>query len=75
MRVKGMMAGLATLLGIAAALACLPGYAGAEQPGHQVNLAGLIWHGSLSKAMSVAAKEGKPVLHLQMFGRLDDALC
>ena len=40
-----------------------------------VTLAGLTWHGSLDEALQLARKQGKPVLHLQMFGKLDDAFC
>jgi hypothetical protein len=40
-----------------------------------VELAGATWHGSFDQALQVAKSEGKPVLHFQMFGRLDDAYC
>lgn len=40
-----------------------------------VVLAGLTWHSSLDDALQIARKENKPVLHLQMFGRLNDEFC
>jgi hypothetical protein len=40
-----------------------------------VTLAGKTWHGSLDEALAIAKEENKPVLHLQMFGKLDDAFC
>ncbi len=41
----------------------------------KVKIAGVIWENSLDDAKIRAAREKKPVLHLQMFGRLDDAYC
>jgi hypothetical protein len=48
---------------------------GAQPEPKIVELAGLEWHGSLGAALQIAKKENKPVLHLQMFGKLDDAYC
>ena len=45
------------------------------QPMNDVNLAGVLWHGSLEDAEKIAQQENKPILHLQIFGRLDDAYC
>ncbi|MGI8922623.1 MAG: hypothetical protein ACR2HJ_01055 [Fimbriimonadales bacterium] len=41
----------------------------------KVVLAGVTWESSLAESLVRANRENKPVLHLQMFGRLDDALC
>jgi hypothetical protein len=41
----------------------------------RVTLAGVTWEPSLVNAEFRAKVEHKPILHLQMFGRLDDALC
>lgn len=38
-------------------------------------LAGVEWQTSLAAATRKAEATGKPILHLQMFGRLDDAYC
>jgi hypothetical protein len=46
-----------------------------SEPTRPVMLAGKTWHGSLDEALVIARRENKPVLHLQMFGKLDDALC
>ncbi len=40
-----------------------------------VEIAGSLWHSSLNQALLLATKLDKPVLHLQMFGRLDDEFC
>lgn len=44
-----------------------------EKP--RVVLAGVTWENSLEAALARAAKENRPVLHLQMFGNLDDEFC
>ena len=44
-------------------------------PSVNVEIAGATWHGSFDEAVERAMKEDKPVLHLQMFGKLDDAYC
>ena len=41
----------------------------------RVTIAGVEWESSLEAAKAEARKSGKPILHLQMFGRLDDAFC
>jgi len=41
----------------------------------KVVLRGVAWESSLDAALARANKENKPVLHLQMFGDLDDAFC
>ena len=47
-----------------------------EQPARgNVEIAGVLWHGTLERARVIAEKEQKPILLLQMFGRLDDAMC
>jgi hypothetical protein len=40
-----------------------------------VELADATWLGSFEAATRAAAQQGKPILHFQMFGRLDDAYC
>lgn len=40
-----------------------------------VEVAGAVWHGSFSEAQKIAKQQSKPILHFQMFGRLDDAFC
>jgi len=40
-----------------------------------VTVAGVPWQNSFETAKALARSEGKLVLHLQMFGRLDDAFC
>ena len=40
-----------------------------------ITLAGQTWRGSLQEALAIAKWENKPVLHLQMFGKLDDDYC
>jgi hypothetical protein len=40
-----------------------------------VMVAGVAWDSSLGSAEARAKREHKPILLLQMFGRLDDALC
>jgi hypothetical protein len=41
----------------------------------RTEIAGLGWHDSLPAAYAESKATGKPVLVLQMFGRLDDAFC
>jgi len=41
----------------------------------KIVLAGVTWENSLEAALARSAKENKPVLHLQMFGNLDDEFC
>ena len=48
------------------------GPAGAKR---SVEVAGVEWLSSLDAAMPKAHSEGKLILHLQMFGDLDDAFC
>jgi hypothetical protein len=38
-------------------------------------IAGVQWETSLTNAISRAKRERKPILHLQLFGKLNDALC
>ena len=38
-------------------------------------VAGVSWHSDLKAASEQARREDKPILLLQMFGRLDDELC
>ena len=64
----------ALLLTIALATVCGAGTttiagAGKTRVGH------IFWENSLQAAEARAQREHKPILHLQMFGRLDDALC
>lgn len=33
------------------------------------------WHASLDEAVAAARKSGKPVLHFQLLGRLDQEFC
>lgn len=40
-----------------------------------VTLAKASWLGSWDSAKREAARDGRPILHLQMFGELDDAFC
>jgi ABC-type proline/glycine betaine transport system substrate-binding protein len=40
-----------------------------------VQVGDVAWVESLEAAMPIAKREGKPILHLQMFGRLDDDFC
>ena len=40
-----------------------------------VSLAGTPWYSDLSIATKIAEREKKPLLILQMMGRLDDAFC
>ncbi len=47
----------------------------AERTFANVELAGAVWHGSFSEAQKIAKQQDKPILHFQMFGRLDDAYC
>jgi hypothetical protein len=49
--------------------------ASAKPTSKKVVLAGVPWESSLDAAKPRAKKEGKPILHLQMFGRLDDSFC
>jgi hypothetical protein len=44
-------------------------------PALNVEIAGATWLGSFDEAVERAMSEDKPVLHLQMFGKLDDAYC
>jgi hypothetical protein len=41
----------------------------------KVTLAGVVWENSLADALARAREEGKPVLHLQMFGSLEAEFC
>ena len=75
MRVNAILAGLVVCGTFAAVSTGRSMIASTAEPAHPVVLAGLKWYGSLAEATSVAAKDNKPVLHLQMFGRLDDAFC
>ena len=74
MRVKAILASLTVFGGFAATAMNWPSSVPVE-PAHPVTLAGLTWLGSLNEAIAIAAQENKPVLHLQIFGRLDDAFC
>ena len=66
--------GAAALVGAAALMQ--PVTANAAKPAQpKVSLAGLTWESSLQDALTKASLENKPVLHLQMFGKLDDAFC
>ena len=38
-------------------------------------VAGVPWHTSIEAAMKRAKREGKPILHMQMFGKLDEEFC
>jgi hypothetical protein len=38
-------------------------------------LAGVVWESSFAAAKARAEREGKPVLLLQLFGRLDEEFC
>jgi hypothetical protein len=40
-----------------------------------VRIAGVDWEPTFERARSRAAREGKPVLQLHMFGRLDEQFC
>lgn len=44
-----------------------------EKP--KIVLEGVTWENSLEDALAQAKAENKPVLHLQMFGNLDDEFC
>lgn len=74
---------IASLVAVSAAIIAMAGNGPAPSPGSKdakpaspiVELAGATWHGSFDQALLVAKSEGKPVLHFQMFGRLDDAYC
>jgi hypothetical protein len=44
-----------------------------EKP--KVVIGGVTWENNLEVALTRAKKENKPVLHLQMFGNLDDEFC
>ncbi len=33
------------------------------------------WHGSLDEAIRAARESGRPILHFQLLGRLDDEFC
>lgn len=45
------------------------------EPKATVNVAGIQWYNTLEAAKRQAQREKKPILHLQMFGRIDDAYC
>ena len=69
--IVGCVAGLAS---------CIP----AQQSADSTALAGfdrkvkpgaVRWHSSHAAALAAAAKSGKPVLHFQLLGRLDDEFC
>lgn len=54
----------------------LPGAAGAGAATNPTVRPGLIrWHGDQARAHSAARATGKPVLHFQMMGRLDERFC
>ena len=46
-----------------------------DSPPKSVSLAGTPWYSDLSVATKIAEREKKPLLILQMMGRLDDAFC
>ena len=39
------------------------------------DVAGVGWHNSFEDARQVSRATGKPILHLQMFGKLNDEFC
>jgi hypothetical protein len=64
------------LAGLAAAfVAPTPGGSSDRLPPPAVEIAGVTWLPSLEEAKSKAAAEGKPILHFQLLGRLDDEFC
>jgi hypothetical protein len=44
-------------------------------PKATVTVVGIRWYNSLEAAKQQAKREKKPILHMQMFGRIDDAYC
>jgi len=46
-----------------------------EKASHDVEIAGSVWRTSFEEAKYLAQEQGKPILHLQMFGELDDEFC
>ena len=38
-------------------------------------MGGITWEISFKSAIARASREHKPILHLQLFGKLNDALC
>jgi hypothetical protein len=76
------MRNLATLAAVSAAIIALatspaeaPTKAAPAKDYGTVQLAGATWLGSFDEAVRQARESGRPILHLQMFGRLDDAYC
>jgi len=68
--------GAATIAGAATFVAPMtPEATRPTKPRPKVTVAGLTWENSLGDALAIAQKTNKPVLHLQMFGKLDDAFC
>ncbi len=47
----------------------------AEPSASSPNNCGITWETSLKNAIARASREHKPILHLQLFGKLTDALC
>jgi hypothetical protein len=70
--VSAWAVGAAALVG--ALVVAQPGFAGTRTDG-AVALEGVTWIEGLDRAAARASKLGRPFLHLQMMGRLDDEFC
>ena len=79
MKTKALVVTFASVAVVGAGFHLNPGSAEAAKPTDvappSVTLAGLTWYNSLDTALAKAKAEDKPVLHLQMFGKLDDDYC
>ena len=67
-------AGLLLVLAGNARSEALSGGSRTEAPA-PTRIAGVTWETSVARAMERARREGKPILLLQLFGRLDEEFC
>lgn len=72
-----MRVGAAAIVAVAAILAIGAGIENAPAPpkSKKTLVAGVAWETSFEAAKQQAKKEGKPILLMQLFGKLDEEFC
>jgi len=61
-----------TLIALPLVVVALASMGASPHPPKRVNYAGIAWEATIEGAKARAVKEGRPILHLQTFGKLDD---
>jgi len=72
MKAHRLIAGAAS---VALVLLTVAGWAGSTASKGTTKVGAVSWANSFDEAKQRATKEGKPILHLQMFGNLGDEFC